>query len=240
MRDINKISQRECTHIINQQLCSDDKILPPMSSKRYLQQHKMSIVIRKKQTHHDLVRYLHAACFAPVPSTWTKAIRNNNFITWPGLTVDLVNKHLPTSMATVWGHIHQERRNLQSTSKPLEANRIKLEPDNSRNSKDELNIKQEVIIKKEDPDDVENNDKDYFPTSLTPNKKTNKVAYVVIDQKEISTAYKDLTGRFPVRSSRGNGYIMVGYHYDANCILGYPVRDRTAGSLTKAWEYLHQ
>ena len=101
MRDINKISQRECTHIINQQLCSDDKILPPVSSGRYLQQHKMSIVIRKKQTHHDLVRYLHAACFAPVPSTWTKAIRNNNFITWPGLTVDLVNKHLPTSMATV-------------------------------------------------------------------------------------------------------------------------------------------
>ena len=229
-RDINKISQRECAHIVNQQLCSNANILPPVSSKRYLQQHNMLIVIRKKQTHHDLVRYLHAACFAPVPSTWKKAIRNSNFITWPGLTVDLVNHHLPTNMATVRGHIHQERQNLQSTRKPLAENTIKLD---QNNIKDESDMKKEVVIK-EDPDNVEN-DKDYFPISPIPNKKTNKVAYVLIDRKEISTAYKDLTGRFPVWSSRGNEYIMVGYHYDANCILGYLVKNTTAGSLTKAW-----
>ena len=41
---------------------------------------KLVVIIRKKQTHQDLARYLHAACFSPVTWTWTKAITNNNFI----------------------------------------------------------------------------------------------------------------------------------------------------------------
>ena len=56
----------------------------------------------------------------------------------------------------------------------------------------------------------------------------------------MNTAYLDLTGRFLIRLARGNEYIMIGYHYDANCTLGHPVQDRTTGSLTKAWEHLHQ
>jgi hypothetical protein len=32
----------------------------------------------------DLFYYLHAACFSPVKSTWTTAIRNGNFSSWPG------------------------------------------------------------------------------------------------------------------------------------------------------------
>ena len=31
---------------------------------------------------------------------------------------------------------------------------------------------------------------------------------------------------------------MVAYHYDANCILGVPVKNRTSTELTKAWEHL--
>ena len=31
---------------------------------------------------------------------------------------------------------------------------------------------------------------------------------------------------------------MIGYHYDANCILGHPVTNQTAPVLTKAWEHL--
>jgi hypothetical protein len=34
----------------------------------------------------DLVRFLHAAAFSPVPDTWLKAIRAGHFATWPGLT----------------------------------------------------------------------------------------------------------------------------------------------------------
>ena len=37
-------------------------------------------------------------------------------------------------------------------------------------------------------------------------------------------AYMDLIGRFPYCSSRGNEYILVAYHYDANAILGVPLK----------------
>ena len=80
-----------------------------------LKQHTMHVIIRKKQSAKGLVEYLHAACFSPVKATWIKAIQNNTFVTWPGLTAELVAKHLPPSTATVQGHIHQERQHLQST-----------------------------------------------------------------------------------------------------------------------------
>jgi hypothetical protein len=38
----------------------------------------------------DLVRFLHAATFSPVPDTWINSIRAGHFATWPGLTEDLV------------------------------------------------------------------------------------------------------------------------------------------------------
>ena len=46
--------------------------------------------------------------------------------------------------------------------------------------------------------------------------------------------YTDLTGKFPIQSSLGNKYILITYHYDANCILAEPLQDRTAGEITKA------
>jgi hypothetical protein len=71
----------------------------------------MAVIIQKKKTHTELVQYLHAACFSPVKSTFEKAIKNKHFQSWPGLTAQIL-KHLPTSVATTQGHIHQERQNL--------------------------------------------------------------------------------------------------------------------------------
>jgi hypothetical protein len=45
-----------------------------------------------------------------------KAIRAGHFATWPGLTEDLVRKHLPKEIATVKGHLSQRRKNLRSTT----------------------------------------------------------------------------------------------------------------------------
>ena len=61
---------------------------------------KINVILRKKQPQLDLVTFLHGACFAPVASTWVKAIKNGHFTTWPGLTPELVTKHLPTSVHT--------------------------------------------------------------------------------------------------------------------------------------------
>ena len=80
---------------------------------------------------------------------------------------------------------------------------------------------------------------DTFPPIDTSNCKTNEVAYMVVDRKQLTTAYTDLTGRFPQRSSRGNEYVLIGYHYDGNSIMCKAIKDRTAASLATAWEHMH-
>ena len=63
----------------------------------------------------DIVTYLHKAAYSPVKSTWIKAINSGFFTTWPGLTADLVEKHLDKAPATTQGHLRQIRQNLRST-----------------------------------------------------------------------------------------------------------------------------
>ena len=49
----------------------------------------------------------------------------------------------------------------------------------------------------------------------------------------------DLTGRFPIRSSKGNQYVMVVYIHDPNVILAIPLKDRTQTSLINAYTGLY-
>jgi hypothetical protein len=58
----------------------------------------------------DLVHYMHAAPFIPVPSTWIKAITNGHFATWLGVTKELVALFLPKSISPVKGHMNQIRK----------------------------------------------------------------------------------------------------------------------------------
>ena len=71
-------------------------------------------------------------------------------------------------------------------------------------------------IKKTIEDDITN---DAFPSSPLPNNKTHDVVYSIVEASPKGLAYTDLTGRFSYRSSRGNEYIFVGFHADANAIL---------------------
>ena len=77
--------------------------------------YKANVIIRKKQTHCELAQYLHASCLSPPVSTFVKATKNNHFTTWPGLTPSLILKNLPKTIATYQGHLHSERKGLQST-----------------------------------------------------------------------------------------------------------------------------
>ena len=63
----------------------------------------------------DLVQYLHRCAFSPVVHTWTKEIDAGYFATWPGLTSELVHKHIPKSLAMAKGHLKQDRQNICST-----------------------------------------------------------------------------------------------------------------------------
>jgi hypothetical protein len=83
--------------------------------------HQINAIIRKDTTKTQLVQYLYACCGSPVVSTWKKAIRNGNFLTWPGIDDLSIDLHLPKSIASAKGHLNQERKNLQSTRVPLPA-----------------------------------------------------------------------------------------------------------------------
>ena len=139
-----------------------------------------NVIIRKNQTKSTLVEFLHAACYAPTKATFLKAIKNNHFVSWPGLDPRTVAKHLGISEYTVKGHMARERSNLQSTKNK-----------SPKCGFDDLELKLQ--------------EKDTFPPASEPNEKTNEVAYQLLTTSSQSgKAYMDMTGEFPVRSSRGN------------------------------------
>ncbi len=63
----------------------------------------------------DLIKYLHRCCFSPTTQTWLDAIRQGYFATWPGLTAELVTRHLPKTDATIKGHLRQQYKNTRPT-----------------------------------------------------------------------------------------------------------------------------
>jgi hypothetical protein len=67
--------------------------------------------------------------------------------------------------------------------------------------------------------------------------KTHLVYAVVVDQGQL---YTDLTGKFPVRSSKGNSYVMVCYIYDCNYVKVITMRSRSASEWVKAYYSIHQ
>jgi hypothetical protein len=60
---------------------------------------------------------------------------------------------------------------------------------------------------------------------------------VLVDQGQL---YTDLTGKFPVRFSKGNSYFMVCYIYDFNYVKVIPMKSRSASEWVKAYDHIHQ
>ena len=70
----------------------------------------LNYIITKDKTKSDLARYLHATAFSPRISTFSKAIRNGNFVTWPGIENLNFEKLIGTTIASELGHLDQERK----------------------------------------------------------------------------------------------------------------------------------
>ena len=157
----------------------------------------VNYVVTKNKTKYELARYLHACAFSPCLTTFTKAIKNGNFISWPGIDELNFNKLLIQTAETAKGHLDQERQGLQSTQELTE---------------------------------------DFFPNKEA---KTKSVAIKLQPFHPKTTAYSDLTGKFPYKSSRGHQYILVVYDYDSNAILAAPLKSRQAQEITRAWTNLH-
>ncbi len=60
------------------------------------------------------MQFLHATAFSPAISTFQKAIRNGNFVTWPGIDSINFETVLKITLATEKGHLDQEQKGLQS------------------------------------------------------------------------------------------------------------------------------
>jgi hypothetical protein len=67
--------------------------------------------------------------------------------------------------------------------------------------------------------------------------KTHLAYAVLVDQGQL---YTDLTGKFPVRSSKGNYYVMVCYVYDCNYVKVVAMKSRSASEWVKAYDHIHQ
>ena len=63
---IDNMSLKHCIHLVRQQLHSDKKALNFKVAHLYPKYQKLAVIIRKKETHSDLAKYLHAACYLPV------------------------------------------------------------------------------------------------------------------------------------------------------------------------------
>jgi hypothetical protein len=154
--------------------------------------------------------WYHAAAGFPVKELFIKAVRNGNYATWPKLTVTLINKYMPDSDETAKGHLKGQRQGIRSTK---------------HNAFTALVEQEETRIK------IEGESSPYKPLPPT---KLNDIFMRVVDlTDEIHT---DQTGAFPHTSQRGNQYIMVAIHLDANYICAEPMKNRTEGEMIRVYQ----
>ena len=148
------------------------------------------------------------ACFSPVASILVKAVNSGKFAYWPGLSSNLVTKHLSKSQDTAKGHLQQQQKNLWSTKKqmptiiaqyPVPKNKLTPEPPN------------------------------------TPDRKarTNFVYVQVLDYT--GKIYIDKTRWLPVRSSQGYQYIIICYDYGSDELLIEPIKNWSESELLCAY-----
>jgi hypothetical protein len=67
--------------------------------------------------------------------------------------------------------------------------------------------------------------------------KTHFVYAAVVDQGQL---YTDLTGKFPVRSSKRNWYVMLSYSYYCKYVKAVPMKSRSSSEWVKSYEHIHQ
>ena len=72
---------------------------------------QINYIITKDKSKSELAQYFLATVFSPTISTFTYAINNGNFVTWPGISELNFKKILGTAISIEKGHIDQERKN---------------------------------------------------------------------------------------------------------------------------------
>jgi hypothetical protein len=172
--------------------------------------HQANGILRLDKTKQELALYYHATLGSPVSSTLLRAIRRGHLITFPGLTTQLISKHLPKSTSTTLGHQDEEARNVRSTSNiPV--------------------LSFDIDVPADDPD-----------IAPVLDVRSHQICATLLSHDTLLKSYSDQTGRFHIPSSTGNNYIFVLYHQDTNTIHTVPIPNRKAGTIRTAWETTHK
>jgi hypothetical protein len=164
----------------------------------------------------ERVAFYHAAMFSPVISTWCAALEAGHCTTWPGLTAKQVRQHAPHSVATVKGHLDQQRRNLQSTKvtdRPL-SDKLALSAKDGETSPT-LN--------------------DTAPDALQADEPRSHQLFAACHEAT-GQIYTDPTGRFVTPSTSGNEYLLILYDYDSNYVHAEPMRNRKGPEIIAAYK----
>ena len=144
----------------------------------------------------SLIQYLHQAAFCPPKATLLKALHNNQFVTWPSLTVKAVQKYLPeSSPATDKGHMKRQKQGIRSTKEKKMTALSTIETARDINLPMEKETKNQIFF-----------------------------CHAVLEPKS-GTIYIDYTGNFPIRSMEGNTAIFILYYWSSNSILATPVKN---------------
>jgi hypothetical protein len=166
----------------------------------------------------ETIRYLHASADHPVEDTLAEAIKAGNFTMWPGLSVKAVHKYFPESDETKQGHMKKQCQNVQST-------KIKIKPNEDETVPD-LGNHEDIPTNAANPNTINNEQK------AKPKKMCDMFIQI---HNANNTAHSDQTGCFPVTSSSRNKYIMVLVEVNGNFIDVEPMKNKTAGSMIKAY-----
>ena len=78
-------------------------------------------------------------------------------------------------------------------------------------------------------------DEELSPLQVSDNIKTDDMLCSMEAMSSISKSYSDQTGKFPIKSSRGNEYLFILYHFDTNSIHAVAIKDRRGASIRDAW-----
>ena len=88
-------------------------VIQPSLQANHMQEYAANVIPTSSKA--ELAMYYHQILCSPPASTMIKAIKNNQLRSFPGLTIELITKHLPPSTATEKGHMIRTRQGVRST-----------------------------------------------------------------------------------------------------------------------------
>jgi hypothetical protein len=189
------------------------------------------------KTQPELIRYYHAPAGFPTKPTWLRAIKNNHYASWTGLTYNGVRKYYPESTKTNKGHRRKLKSGQRSTKNKSGARGDSADPN-------ELipRSKEVPTIKMEDNGNFKpvNNE----ASEPQPQERTifTRIMHLDVDDETnkdlLKLTYTNGTGRFPKTSRRGMNYILVLVEIDSGAILVEAMLDRSAGKQCRAYQVL--